>query len=205
MATASPSKTSRTQRQKITQHYMDQVASEQAGLIFDEARMRPPIRLGVKSKYLFRSEPGTNPGISIFIQSLPDQYRDERQMNTELARFKRKFSEDQQAMLDQMIAKNGGSKFLNFVRTPHRECYFGTDDPATAAYIKELMDRGELPNVYLEMPGKSISVNGMEFPDTQLGWDAAQAYLRDTAGIETAATTALDDTEVPAEDDPELE
>jgi len=203
MATATASR-SRAQRQKITQQYLDQVASEQAGLVYDEARMRPPIRLGVKTKYLFRSEPGTYPGISIFIQSLPDQYRDERQMNTEIARFKRKFTEDQQAMLDEIIAKNGGSKFINFVRTPRRECYFGTDDPATAAYIKERMDRGELPHVYFEQPGKSITVNGQDFPDTELGWEAARAYLRDTTGINSENTLSLDGETVP-EDPGELE
>lgn len=173
-------KNRRSDGPSVADSYMHIVTTERDGQALDEAKMRPPIRLGVKAKYLFRSKPGTYPRMTVKIPALPEQFRDRDQRETEVAKYKQRFDEKQRKTLEHVRTVMNGN-FIHFTPTPRGECFFATDDDKVADFLKSLLHSGREPwtKFYLELPGRTVTINGEEFPNTALGWEAARRYMMD--------------------------
>ena len=164
----------------------------------DESRLRPPARLGVKAKYLFRFPVGAGPrNMSVFLDYARESIEDRVQKfhDRSFERRTKKLYGDQMGAdlgfnLDSLREKMGGNyiEFTPIPGNPQRQgsCYLATDDDEVAAYIRYRMQTGSGHWQLLreEHPTEMIEVNGMRIPNTAEGWDAARiAAMRGMTAI----------------------
>lgn len=151
----------------------------------DEARLMPGVRIYTKKKFLFRFLPGTGPAsLNLRIDKLPDDFVNERQeafyRRSLERRTKRVHGENAKYDLDS-IREKVGSDWITFTALPGSgkvaaTCYYATDDPEVAAFVRHKIRVGKSFWQHLreERPGEMIEVNGISIPNTSEGWEAAR-------------------------------
>lgn len=151
----------------------------------DEARLKPGARIRTNKKYLFRFLPGTGPSsLNLKIDRLPDDFASERQEKFYTRSFERRVKrvhgEDAKYTLDE-VRMAVGDDWIRFVSMPGNEkvgstCYYATDDPKVAAFLrhKALTGQGFWQYLREERPTQKIEFNGISVPNTSEGWDAAR-------------------------------
>jgi hypothetical protein len=156
----------------------------------DEARLKPGARIRTNKKFLFRFLPGTGPSsLNLKIDRLPDDFVSERQERFHKQSFARRTKrvhgdnitgENPKYNLDE-VRMAVGDDWIRFVSMPGNEkvgstCYYATDDPQVAAYLrhKALTGQGFWQYLREERPTQQIEFNGISVPNTSEGWDAAR-------------------------------
>lgn len=157
----------------------------------DEARLQPQARLGVRSKYLFRFLPGAGMrGLSVRIDR-SNEYVEDRVQRAYDKSYERRVKRIYGAPMEEMKEKLGfsldslreklGGDYLDFTPIPGQpgrqgSCFYATDDDEIAAYLRFRMATGDGYWELLreEHPTETITINGMEIPNTTEGWDAAR-------------------------------
>lgn len=150
-----------------------------------ESRNQPIVPLNTGKKYVFRSRPGTLRGFGVHIPTLPDDFPNEKQEKKYTDRFiKRRAAIDGDSPkydLDHIREVNGGEwiKFSTIPGNDRRQttCFFATDDEQTYQFLMQCKkrSRGDWPNIIVEYPTRTVTVNGKTVPATAAGWEAAQA------------------------------
>jgi len=169
----------------------------------DESRRAPRAKLKANYRYLFRSYPGSSRQMLVHIPTLPDRYLNERHERSVKAKYLKKYGLEKARLLH-ALRDRVGSADIFFQNVPgHAECFYGTDDPVIARYLREAVREGKgvFPDVYEERPNGKIYVNGVSFDDNAEGWQAAGQFARET-GVATITRvdpdldTMVEDSEV---------
>lgn len=167
-----------------------ELASQRARMLREPAEAIPPVELGLTNKYIFRTKPGMfRGGIVHTLDVPPDEFQlnstDEKKIAFYIKRWEKRHPGKEEREKYTRLADKLGGKNIHFKKAAgnSKECYFATDDPEIAEYIRGLIreQRGEFAHVY-EQNGKARWVVGdgtefaKAFPDTSLGIQAAQRY-----------------------------
>lgn len=170
---------------RSTAEIMDSVERDATWKRNDEARLMPGPKIATKKKYLFRFLPGTGPAsLNLKVDSIPDDFPNERQeafhKRSYARRVTRVHGEDAKYDLGSIRDKLGGS-WISFTSMPGNKnvaatCYYATDDPEIAAFIRHKARVGKSFWRHLreERPTQMIEVNGISVPNTSEGWSVAQ-------------------------------
>jgi len=176
---------------------MDQVAQEANWKREDEARLMPGPVIRTNKKYLFRFLPGTGPSsFSVKVDSLPDDFLNERQEQFHRRSYERRtrqthgdkiYGEKPRYDLDS-IRQKLGRNWIRFISMPGTSkiqptCYYATDDPEIAAYLRHFVMLGKREWKYVreERPTEKVEIGGISVPNTTEGWEVARVAAQRTA------------------------
>lgn len=135
-----------------------------------------PKSINTSKRFIFRTKPRTVRQMSIHIPGVPlipvGKYSDREEYRNHYAkRYEKKYTEEQRQMYERIREKVGRS-FITFtpVAKAH-ECYYETDDPEIAQFIREYIHNQKDPYVYESvenMPLRSLYTDAT-FPNTEEG------------------------------------
>lgn len=135
-----------------------------------------PKAISTSKRFIFRTKPRTVRQMSIHIPGVPmipvGKYSDkEDYRNHYTKRFEKKYTEEQRASYER-IREKVGRGFITFtpVAKAH-ECYYETDDPEIAEFIRDYIRSSNDPYVYESvenMPLRSLYTDAT-FPNTEAG------------------------------------
>ncbi len=184
----------------ISQQTREKLAQERKRLAADPSAVQIPADLNTNSKYVFRTKPNTFRQLVITLPLPPEEANfvgNQAQYEFALRRWKRlvggpgltgpareKASEDLKAQLEAVRDALGDERII-FIRVKrHVECYYPTDNPVIADYLRGLMTAGKEPfdKVY-EVSGLTrLVVGDTAFPNTELGRKLAFAHMAEHGG-----------------------
>lgn len=187
----------------VTAATIDEVRQQRRTLEANPELQILPVDLGLKERYIFRTRPGTVRMVTHDIPQPPmaglEEKRDkfirrewERRMVRTFKDPNRKESNEQiiaraERFFADVTDHNGGDSKIRFNRVSRKnECFFSTNDPVLADYVRDLVKRrvGEFEYVY-EENGLSRIVVGPDtdlmksFPNTASGKTSAFAYANE--------------------------
>lgn len=140
------------------------------------------------SKHVFRSErAGLHRGLKYTIDACKPTWLDpdddpvsRRIGRVSLQRWKERYTDEEQANLEQAVIDNGGARKIRFKyvglksgATGHVE--YETDSDAIAAVLKRAIGKGELPGIAYIDQSKYLKVGDKAFATNEGGWKLAQA------------------------------
>jgi hypothetical protein len=191
--TAAQSTMPRSPLPGISPAIREMLALERKRLKSDPLANPAPADLTVSNTFIFRSKPGSHRMIVHNLPMPPDEgqyatdakYQFAKRTYIRLVAKKaypelsgpEAFAKIAERMLD--LQERIGDTRIFFVRVArHCECFYPTDDPVVAAYVRELIEAKVEPfNKVHEVSGKARVIVGEEaFPDTTLGWTMARQY-----------------------------
>ena len=173
----------------VTNEMLDDMRAQQRELLRAPERTKPAVELFRKERYIFRS----NQGLSRIVHHLdvkPEvsgEGQEAVHRRLQLSSWNRRYKDDPQygdKMAD-LVERLGGT-FISFQRVAkEKECFFATDDPVIAAYIRDLIARqvGEFAECYEESGTSRLVVGDKAFPNSPMGRQAAYEYAAQT-GVE---------------------
>lgn len=187
----------------VTAATIEEVRQQRRTMEANPELLTPPVDLNLPQRFIFRTQPGT---VRQVVHDIPQppmagldekkdkflrrewerrmlrQFRDPKNPNEKDAEIVKRAEAHYAAVIEHNDPP--GEAKIRFSRVSKRnECYFSTDDPVLAAYLRDLVKRGvgEFQHVY-EQNGRARIVVGPEtaqvksFPNTDSGRRAAFAY-----------------------------
>lgn len=161
---------------------------QQRQLLESPERAKPAAELFRTERFIFRTKPEA--GIKRLVHTLDAKPEvdgpEDRRGAFNLARWEKRHK-DEPGYAERMerFADVLGGRSVVFQAIPrHSECWFATDDPELAAYLRGLIKdgRGDFAHVY-ETNGQARLIVGNEaFPNSALGWEMARRAAQ-AAGI----------------------
>lgn len=154
----------------LAQTYLSQLDSAEP-----EKQLAPkPIRTA--AKYVFRTKPRTVRQLSIHIPGVPlipvHKYSDKPEYREHyLKRYTDKYSTEERAFFESVREKVGHAYVTFTPVAKAHECYYETNDPVIAQFIREWIRREKNPYVYEStenMPLRSLYTDAT-FPNTEEG------------------------------------
>lgn len=178
---------------QISPETRQRLLAERMKLISDPEHAKPPADLTVEARYLFRSNPGTVRGVVHNLDMPPidteaKHYKHvRRRWEDRMVRQYGKPGEKREAVVaraEKFFQELTGIEHLDrtmIVFSPVKraqECYFATDDPMVAEYVRDLIARkvGEFVHVYEQNTRARVVVGDEAFPDTDSGWRLARQH-----------------------------
>lgn len=178
---------------QISPEVRQRLLTERMRLISDPEGSKPPAELTVEARFLFRSYPGTVRGVSHNLDLPPvdteaKHYKHvRRRWEDRMAKQHAEKGETREQTVKRMEQYYQDLTSVNhldrtmIVFTPVKraqECFFATDDPMVAAYIRDLIARkvGEFAQVYEQNTRARVVVGNEAFPDTDAGWRLARQH-----------------------------
>lgn len=137
-----------------------------------------PADLTRGERYIFRTRPGTVKALVHQMDLIPDGYEG-KHADFYLRRWEKRNPDKKQVAVMKAVRDAVGSSAIKFIRIQRKnECYFATDNPVVAGYLRALVEAktGDFQYVY-EENGASVVVAGeMVYPNTMTGRRAAIEY-----------------------------
>lgn len=140
-------------------------------------------------KYLFRTRPGTVRKLKIRIPMLPDSVRNiddptrgRRNYGQEFAeKYAKMYSAEQRDVFAELVDRIG-DVYIEFTEVARKhQCFYETDDPMIADFIRSVIAGGKVPHLYEDTGGQWVRSRYTEdlFPQTPDGLH--QLYIHDLA------------------------
>jgi hypothetical protein len=184
----------------ISKETREKLAQERKRLAADPSAVSVPADLAANAKYVFRTKPNTYRQLVVTIPLPPDEANfpgEPAQYNFVKRRWARlvggpgltgdardKAAAEKKAQLEAVRDALNDDRIV-FIRIKRSvECYYPTDNPVVAEYLRSLMLAGKEPfdKVY-EVSGLTrLVVGDTAFPNTELGRKLAFAHMAEFGG-----------------------
>ena len=184
----------------ISQQTREKLSQERKRLASDPNALLVPADLSTNAKYVFRTKPHTYRQLVVTLPMPPDEANfpgEPAQFNFVKRRWDRlvggpgltgvdrdKAAAAKIAQLEAVRDELGDDRIV-FVRIKRAvECYYPTDSPVIAGYLRGLMAEGKEPfNQIYEVSGLTrLVVGDTAFPNTELGRKLAFAHMAEHGG-----------------------
>lgn len=153
-----------------------------------------PAELPRTQKFMFRTRPGTTRNAQIRIPVLSNQARfgtDEARVRQNIKAYERRTTPEQRAEYEDLVARIGGL-YIKFTPVPRKqECYYETDDPVVAGFLREHVKKQTVKGLYEDFGTRHLRslYTDAIFPNTETGRAALAAH---DLAIEQEMATAKD-------------
>lgn len=161
---------------------LDLMRKQQESLSREQAEGAAPAELYSTAKYVFRTKPVAR--IARLVHTVdvqPEDLEDARSAHLIRRWNKRHPHKTERDMIEHVYEAVGRTIVFSRIRG-RRECYFETNDPVVAKYLRGFIERGvgDFKNVYEERGTLRIKVGDRMFPATELGRRTAMAYAEES-------------------------